>query len=136
MTGFRLIVGNAPKGKEMNEKQFLELSDRERDAFIAEKVFGYELIRHDHLYTYKKPHDFGGAGFAEQRIPLYHEWQGMGKGIEDANENGFGIELMQVGDISSWGCQITSLDGGGYYECESIFLAFWIAYMKALGVLE
>lgn len=148
-----------PDGQ-MNEKEFLELSDRERDGFIDEHVFGYKWYEiNSAIWDFPAAkskrrtlkHPINDAKIIKEFYietdmnlpPEYHKpepsnqsWQGMGKGIEHANENGYAIDLMQVGNPSAWGCEITYVIGARYYESESIFLAFWIAYLKVLGVIS
>ena len=105
----------------MNEKQFLELSDRKRDQFIERKVYGRNRA---HILPYHTTH-----------------WEGMGKGIEHANENDYFVHLTRspYGRASS---TLTIFDKNNMATKhtatakENIFLAFWTAYMKALGVLE
>jgi hypothetical protein len=103
----------------MEETQFLEMSALEQGHFIEELISPDEIliIAMDEYTT---------------------TWQGMGKGIEHANENGFDVELstnINHGDKRGE-VLITSLGRDGISKQENIFLAFWIAYLKALGVLE
>jgi len=108
----------------INEKQFLEMSDIEKNAFIGHYVFDTPKD------TYKWNYVDG--------------WSGQGQGIEHANENGFYYRLevypenheciWQVEDISYSGIKL--YPDHAYNLDAAIKLAFWIAYMKALGVIE
>lgn len=105
----------------ITEKQFLKLSDRKRDQFIERKVYGQN------------------RAFI---IPFYTTtWEGMGEGIKHANRKGYNIHLhicehTEEGRIqcivqSSLGLHLGNAWGGA----EEIKLAFWIAYLKALGII-
>ena len=132
----------------MDEKAFLELLDREcvedlpsKDEFIHEHVFGYKKINLSHKVYWKK----GNKCFARYETPYYQSWQGMGKGIEHANENGWYVKI-DAHEENSFNIEVSRCDINhkveAYYSdsedkgVKTIFLAFWIAYMKALGVLE
>ena len=125
----------------MNETEFLRLSDREcvkdlpsKDEFIHEFVFGYQKINLSHKVYWKK----GNKSFARYEMPYYQSWQGLGKGIEHANENEFVINFLQYADTKDWHCHLMKGELGnlGCFDDGSIFLVFWIAYMKALGVFD
>lgn len=154
----------------ITEKQFLELSDRKEDAFIAERVFGWKWVEsavclflvppylhededyrkrllnpiyfedlklgrvfHDEMWIYLLK-DFTRF----EPLPKYQSWQGIGKGIEHANENGFTFVFGQRDD-RGWRMRIFGTKPiYGFIaqaENENLFLAFWIAYLKALGVI-
>ena len=106
-------------GAKITEKQFLEMSVVQKNEFIARRVFGEE----PKMYVWD----------------YVNSWKCLGKGIEHANENGFDVVLdcLNTGDGSvnvSHALKPMQIFGG--YSEENIFLAFFIAYMKALGVLE
>ena len=109
----------------INEQQFLELSDMVQGEFIEEHVLTDEIH------------------FIDMR-EYTTTWQGLGKGIEHANENGIFVQLTSDWDDSGWVTLVGATGGNSppdgfqatHIRYKSLFLAFWIAYMKALGVLE
>lgn len=141
----------------MNEQQFLELSDRERDAYIEDVVF--KRVACDKW----EERNLGSAGgpifyndgcehkpdgcYPTSEVEIihgliggpgeYHAWQGLGKGVEHCNANGYFLEFTQWYD-GSWDAYIFREGRDELIETrnKNIFLAFWIAYLKALGVLE
>jgi len=124
----------------MNEKQFLELSDRECNLLIYSVLYD--------AYPYHKMKD--GLALLKRHVGIHlvpdykNTWQGLGKGIEHANENGFYYKLTvypenheciwQIEDVSYSGIKL--YPDHAYNLDAAIKFAFWIAYMKALGVLE
>ena len=121
----------------MNEKQFLELSDIAFNEFIARVVFGLETYEFNGGFLYRDRTGSTPDYWFPTKIPDYKSWQGLGKGIEHANENGFDVELrtnVNRGDKRGEAL-ITSVGKDGVSKQENMFLAFWISYMKALGVI-
>ena len=103
----------------MNEKQFLEMSDRRCDKFIHKHVFKLA----DDVFV----------------NPYTASWKELGAGIEHANENGWYVHLTGSPHDKDNRVALFKEESMTQHELrnqENIFLAFWIAYMKALGVLE
>ena len=149
----------------MDEKAFLELSDRERDAFIEDVVFkrvACDKWEERNLGSAGGPVFFNdgcehksGECYAASEIESIHgliggpeqyttDWRGLGLGIEHANENGIFVQFTSDWDGSGWVTLVGATGGNSppdgfqatHIKYKTIFLAFFIAYMKALGVLE
>lgn len=155
----------------ITEKQFLELSDRKEDAFIAERVFGWKWVEsavclflvppylhedEDYLNRLLNPIYFEdmklGRVFNDEMwiylledftrfepLPKYGcTWQGLSKGIEHAKANFYDVELSIPSKLGF--CRAVVYDGAdnGFSALskENMFLAFWIAYLRALGVIS
>ena len=114
----------------ITEKQFLELSNRERNGWVAEKVFAHKEDRGVYYYDAER---------GEYVIPDYTTtWEGMGKGIEHAKANFYDVELHIPREGFYRKCVVYRVTGNVFaaWTTENIFVAFWIAYCKAMGVLE
>lgn len=126
-------------GTKMTEKQFLELSGKEFNDFIAKNIFGYK--GHENWWWWEdgalKDGEWDYSKVKLYAGPCFDNPEGLFLGIEHANKDGYYLAFSQWYD-GSWDVGLVREGEDRLVEgCrKTIFLAFWIAYCKTLGVIK